>query len=119
MMVDKSPSGSITGKSTDRSNIEVNIYQPINVAARSNPAPTCWYLRARPAEPWATAKKEAARQPTTNSCQYVDIDRMICYLQHGTRRAKIRNKPMLVRTLATQYTLHKMAMAIRKKAKVA
>jgi hypothetical protein len=68
MMVDKSPSGSMIGKSTDKSRIEVSIYHPINVTARSNPAPTCWYWSARLVFPCATAKKEAERQLTAYKC---------------------------------------------------
>lgn len=63
IMVDRSPRGKVTGKSTAISTRAMKMYQPSNVMTKSRPAPACWSVTAA-LDPEATAKKEPERQPT-------------------------------------------------------
>ena len=118
--VDKSPRGNENGKSTDWRIWLRKMYQPRSETTRRIPAPACWYVRALSAWPFATAKNEAVKQETVGSKELVVLgsNAVMENLQQGTRITRIVNKMMFVRILAMAKMAQRMAMEIRKNAKV-
>lgn len=96
ILVDKSPSGTKMGKSTAKSTRAKKMYHPIKVAARSKPAPTCWYVVAAATSPLASVKKAPARHPTiVQQLAYV-LGKLGVNLHVGIRVKKIRKNAILV-----------------------